>query len=552
MAKYTIGIDYGSLSVRALVVNVENGDELASEVFDYPHAVISEELPCGKKLPPDWALQHPQDYLDGLGYTVRRAVEKAGIDKNDIIGIGVDFTCNTYLPMDKNGTPLCFDAKWAEDPHSWCKMWKHHATQEFAQRMEKLALERNEPFIKRYSGKVSPIWMFPRLLETLEVDPELYHAADKFIEAGDWIVYKLTGNERRSLGMAGYKAFWSKKDGFPPDAYFAALNPEFEHVVDEKLSRDIYALGDRAGLLNEEGAEMLGLPAGIPVAVANVDAHVSFPSMGLAEVGNLVMIIGTSTCHVMIGAEEKEVSGVAGVVEDGVIPGTFGYESGQNCVGDSLKWFVDNCVPESYTKKAAAEGKDIHRYLTELASKLRPGENGLIALDWWNGNRSVLCDYDLTGMMVGMTIATKPEEMYRALIESTAFGTRRIIDSFADCGIPVTGLYACGGISKKNAMFMQIYADVTGMDIHIARSEQNPALGSAIFGAVAAGKENGGYDSVREAAKKMGGTSDVVYHPNKEAVTVYDQLYADFLLLHDYFGLGANDVMKRLKKFRRQ
>ena len=550
MSKYAIGIDFGTLSVRALVADVADGSELATAVYDYPHAVMSEQLPDGRKLPPDWALQHPQDYLDGLSETVHKVVKESGVNPKDVVGLGLDFTCNTYLPVDDRGEPLCLKPEWADNPHAWVKLWKHHGTQEYAEKMEQKALERNESFLKRYGGKVSPAWMFPRLYETLEEAPEIYNAADSFIEAGDWVVYQLTGQVKRSLSMAGYKSFWSKKDGYPSENFLASLDPNFRNVVSEKLAGELYPLGTCAGTLDARGAALTGLPEGISVAVANIDAHVSLPPAGLTGPGGLLMIIGTSTCHIMLGSEEREVPGVGGIVEDGVVPGTYGYESGQNCVGDSLKWFVDNCAPESYVKAAAEAGTNVHNYMTALAEKLRPGQSGLLALDWWNGNRSILCDYDLTGMMVGMTIGTKPEEIYRALIESTAFGTRRIIDSFVENGLPVDKLFACGGISKKNPMFMQIYADVLRKEIRIAKSDQTPALGSAMFGAVAAGKENGGFDSIQEASAAMGGTSDTVYRPIPENSAIYDKLYAEYLILHDYFGRGENNVMKRLKKLR--
>lgn len=550
MSEYAIGLDFGTLSVRALVVDVKDGRELAGAEYEYPHAVMSEQLPDGRPLPPDWALQHPQDYLNGLSGTIRQAVAESGVSPENIIGIGIDFTANTYLPVDENFEPLCLKPEWADEPHAWVKLWKHHGTQAYAEKMEAKAKERGEKFLRHYGGKVSPAWMFPRLYETLEEAPELYRAAFKFIEAGDWIIYQLTGNERRSLSIAGYKAFWSKQEGYPSEDFLASLNPELARVADEKLARDVYPLGTCAGGLSAHGAELTGLKEGTAVAVANIDAHVSMPPVGLTGSGDLLMIIGTSTCHVMLGSEDREVPGVGGIVEDGVIPGTFGYESGQNCVGDCLKWFVDNCVPASYERAAKENGMSVHNYLTKLADELKPGESGLLALDWWNGNRSILCDYDLTGMMVGLTIGTKPEEIYRALIESTAYGTRRIVDSFEENGLPVNNVFACGGISKKNPMFMQIYADVLNREIRIARSSQTPALGSAMFGAVAAGSSAGGYDSIEAAATAMGGTSETVYRPVAENVERYDYLYSEYLRLHDYFGCGGNNVMKRLRKYR--
>ena len=550
MPKYTIGIDYGTLSVRALVVDVADGHELGTAVYEYPHAVMSESLPNGRKLPPDWALQHPQDYLDGLSFTIQQAMKDAGVSKEDVIGLGIDFTSNTFLPVDQNGFPLCLKPEWEDDPHTWVKLWKHHATQKYAEDMEKLALERGETFVKRYGGKVSPAWMFPRLLEVLKEDPKLYDAAYTFIEAGDWMVLQLTGADKRSSSIAGYKAFWSKKDGYPPEEYLKALDERFAHVVDEKLARNVFPVGTKAGEINAHGAELTGLKEGTAVAVANIDAHVSMPAVGITDSGSMLMILGTSTCEIMLGKDEHEVPGIGGIVEDGVIPGTIGYEGGQNAVGDSLQWFVENCLPGEYERKAKEKGISTQQYLTELAEKLRPGENGLMALDWLNGNRTILCDYDLSGAIFGLTLSTKPEEIYRVLIESTAYGARRIMDAFEENSLPVERVFACGGISKKNPMFMQIYADVLNRDIRIARSSQTPALGSAIFGAVAAGSACGGYDDVASAASHMGGTSDVEYHPIPENVAAYQALYEEFLTLHDYFGCGENNILKKLRKSR--
>ena len=550
MPKYTIGIDYGTLSVRALVVDVADGHELGTAVYEYPHAVMSESLPNGRKLPPDWALQHPQDYLDGLSFTIQQAMKDAGVSKEDVIGLGIDFTSNTFLPVDQNGFPLCLKPEWEDDPHTWVKLWKHHATQKYAEDMEKLALERGETFVKRYGGKVSPAWMFPRLLEVLKEDPKLYDAAYTFIEAGDWMVLQLTGADKRSSSIAGYKAFWSKKDGYPPEEYLKALDERFAHVVDEKLAREVFPVGTKAGEINAHGAELTGLKEGTAVAVANIDAHVSMPAVGITDSGSMLMILGTSTCEIMLGKDEHEVPGIGGIVEDGVIPGTIGYEGGQNAVGDSLQWFVENCLPGEYERKAKEKGISTQQYLTELAEKLRPGENGLMALDWLNGNRTILCDYDLSGAIFGLTLSTKPEEIYRVLIESTAYGAKRIMDAFEENSLPVDRVFACGGISKKNPMFMQIYSDVLNRDIRIARSSQTPALGSAIFGAVAAGSACGGSDDVASAASHMGGTSDVEYHPIPENVAAYQALYEEFLTLHDYFGCGENNILKKLRKSR--
>jgi L-ribulokinase len=550
--KYAIGVDYGSLSGRAVLVDVSNGEELAVSVLPYPHAVMDEYLPDGKtKLAPDWALQHPKDYLDVLSATIPDVLEQSGIDAADVIGIGIDFTACTVLPVLADGSPLCFLPQYQSNPHAYVKLWKHHAAQKQANELNRIAQERGEEFLARYGGKISSEWMVPKVWQLLEEAPEIYEKMDRFIEAADWVVWQLCGKETRNSCTAGYKALWNKEKGFPSNDFYKALNPGLEHFVDEKLSRHIDSLGGKAGEITPEAASLTGLKAGTAVAVANVDAHVSLPAVGVTEPGKMLMIIGTSTCDVLLGEKECIVPGMCGVVEDGIIPGYLGYEAGQSCVGDHFDWFVKNCVPEAYIKDAKDKGMNIHQYLREKASALKVGESGLVALDWWNGNRSVLVDVDLTGMMLGMTLLTKPEEIYRALIEATAYGKRMIVETFKENGVPVNELYAAGGIAEKDAMMMQIYADVTQMEIRISASAQTPALGSAMFGAACAGAEKGGYDSIVDAAKVMGRVKDIVYRPIPENVKIYDQLYAEYKKLHDYFGRGENDVMKRLKEIKK-
>ncbi|MDR0898395.1 MAG: ribulokinase [Oscillospiraceae bacterium] len=550
MARYAIGIDFGTLSARALVVEVGTGRELASATMNYPHAVMDETLPDGTRLGQDWALEHPQDYLDCLAYTIPEAMRQSGISADEVIGVGIDFTACTLLPCLADGTPLCFLPEYKSNPHAYIKLWKHHAAQGQADRLNAIATERGETFLARYGGKISSEWAIPKIWQTLEEAPEVYDAADRFIEAADWVIWQLCGREARNACTAGYKAMWSKREGYPSDDFFAALDPRLRHVVDEKLSRDIYPMGAKAGGITESAAKLTGLCPGTAVAVANVDAHVSIPAVGITEPGKFLMIMGTSTCDILLGTEEKIVPGMCGVVEDGVTPGFLGYEAGQSCVGDHFAWFVENCLPEDYAEAARARGITAQQLLTEKAQALRVGESGLLALDWWNGNRSVLVDTNLTGVMLGMTLQTKPEEMYRALVEATAYGTRMIVDTFAQSGVPIDALYACGGIAEKNPMMMQIYADVTNREIRIARSAQSPALGSAMFGAVAAGSAAGGYDRIEDAAREMGGVKDLVYRPIGENVKVYEKIYAEYAQLHDWLGRGGNDVLKRLKKIK--
>jgi L-ribulokinase len=549
--KYAVGVDFGTESGRALLVDVTNGRELATAVYKYENGVIDEFLPGSRRrLPPDWALQDPEDYIRTFRRAVPAVLKQSGVDPADVIGVGIDFTACTMLPVLADGTPLCTLPKFRTNPHAWVKLWKHHAAQPEADKINATALRLREPWLERYGGKISSEWFFSKTLQILDEAPEIYAAADRLLEAADWVVWQLTGQESRNSCTAGYKAMWSKREGFPHQEYFAALDARLEHVIDAKMSRDIRPIGDRAGELTTQAARWTGLRPGTAVAIANVDAHVAVPATTVAETGRMVMIMGTSICHMVLGKDEHLIPGICGYVEDGILPGLFGYEAGQSCVGDHFAWFVDNCVPPSYFAAAHKQNQDVHTILEKEAAKLKPGESGLLALDWWNGNRSVLVDVDLTGMLLGSTLLTRAPAMYRALIEATAFGTRVIVDAFDQNGVPVNELVACGGLPEKNKLLMQIYADVTGREFKVSASGQAPALGSAMFGAVAAGKAAGGYDSIYEATPKMARLKRESYKPNPAAHKVYDELYGEYVKLHDYFGRGGNDVMKRLKKIK--
>ncbi|MEJ2736228.1 MAG: ribulokinase [Anaerolineae bacterium] len=549
--RYAIGLDFGTESGRAVLVDVTDGREVATAVHPYGDGVIDEVLPgTDIELPHDFALQNPADYIDALRMTIPAVLKKGGVDPEDVIGMGTDFTACTMLPIDNAGIPLCQKPEWRDNPYAWVKIWKHHAAQPEANRLNEIAERRDEGWLQRYGGKISSEWLIPKVWETLNKAPAVYAAADRYVEAADWIVLQLTGEERRNSCTAGYKAIWSKQEGYPGSEFFAALDPRLRNVVDAKLSRKIYSLGQRAGGLTPEMAELTGLRAGIAVSIGNVDAHVSVPAATVVEPGRMVIIMGTSNCHMVLGTEEHLVPGMCGVVEDGIIPGFYGFEAGQSCVGDHFAWFVENCTPAAYQDEAEARGIDLHRLMEEKAARQKPGEHGLLALDWWNGNRSVLVDVDLTGMLLGATLATRSEDIYRALIEATAYGTRMIIDTFQDHGVAVNEIVACGGLPERNKLLMQIYADVTGREIKVSASQQTPALGSAMFGAVAAGRAAGGYDSIFEAAQHMARLKGEAYAPIAEHGAVYDQIYAEYARLHDHFGRGENDVMKRLKQLK--
>ncbi len=550
--RYAIGVDYGTESGRAVIVDVDNGEELAIHVTPYPHGVIDERLPgSGKPLEPNWALQHPDDYMEVLRRSVPEVLRISGVDPAQVIGLGIDFTACTMLPVDKDGNPLCDQEAYRDEPHAYVKLWKHHAAQDEANRINETAEARGELFLSRYGGKTSSEWMVAKAWQIMNEAPEVYEAADRFMEAADWTVLQLTGNPVRSSCGAGYKAFWHKADGYPSPDFFKALDPKLERFVETKLAGDVVSLGTKAGELTAEAADMLGLRAGTAVAASIIDAHAGVPGTGAVRSGQMVMAMGTSLCHMLLSDKEIHAEGISGVVEDGIIPGLYGYEAGQPAVGDLFGWFVDHQVPGYVLEAAASEGLSVHGWLERRAAELKPGEHGLLALDWWNGNRSVLVDADLSGMIVGLTLQTKPEEIYRSLLEATAFGTRKIIDTFEAAGVEVNELFACGGLPQRNRLLMQIYADVTGREIKIAASTQTPALGAAMFGAVAAGAERGGYDSIAEAAAKMAHVREETYLPNAANKAVYDELYAAYNRLHDLFGRGGCQVMKELLSIKR-
>ena len=533
-----LGIDYGTESARAVLVDCADGTELGESVYVYANGVIDERLPAPHddiELEPDWALQDPEDYVRTLQEAVPQLLAETGIDPVDVVGVGIDFTSCTMLPTLADGTPLCLLDGLRAEPHAWVKLWKHHAAQPEADRINALAAERGEAWLPRYGGKISSEWFFAKALQIVDEAPAVYARAQRLIEACDWTVWQLTGAETRNACAAGYKAMWSKREGFPPSAYFAALDPRFAHVVDERMSATLLPPGARAGGLCERAAAWTGLSAGTPVAAANVDFHASVPATTVTEPGTLVMIMGTSNGHLLLGEELAFVEGMCGVVEDGILPGYYGYEAGQSGLGDIYAWFV-RTVGGSHEELAAG------------AARLRPGESGLLALDWWNGNRSVLVDADLRGLLVGMTLATTPPEIYRTLIEATAFGTRVIIEAFERAGLAVGAIVACGGLPDRNPFLMQVFADVTGRQIAVAGSRQAPALGAAMFGAVAAGAAAGGHDSIGDAARAMAHLSDATYAPNAAHRDVYDRLYGEYLRLHDLFGRGGDDVMRTLKR----
>lgn len=545
MDKYVIGLDYGTLSARAVLVSVGRGEVAAESIYPYPHGILNTISGGDEELPVDFALQEIDDYVEAMYETIRTVVKQSGCRAEDVIGIGIDATSSTFLPLTKSGTPLCKTEQFRTNPHAWLKLWKHHGAQEEADRMTELAAGRQEKFLMRCGGKVNAEWMLPKLTEIVLKAPDVYEAADNFMEVSDYLVFLLTGEMTRCMCHAGYKLLWNEEDAYPSEEFLRALHPNLSSLKSKLKGREVQ-VGECAGRLTEEAAGRLGLREGTAVAASMIDAHVAVPSLGIDGPDKALMILGTSCCMLLCSEKLSYIKGISGCVKNAVLPGLYAYEAGQSAVGDLFDWFVKNCVPGSYEKEAADKNISIHMLLSEKASRLVPGESGLVALDWWNGNRSCLADARLSGMVLGLTLRTKPEEIYRALLEAAAFGMRAIFEEFEKGGITARELYACGGIVSKNPFMMQIYADVLGKTIFTGSTEQGSAFGAAVYAAVAAGAERGGYGSVYRAARAMGKTGDKRYTPIPQNMEIYHRIYREYKLLHDYFGAGGNEVMHRM------
>lgn len=542
---YSIGIDFGTESGRVLLLDLQTGRELGVAVVPYRHGVISNTLPgTDEQLPPDWALQHPVDWMDVIRQGIPEVLRRTSVSAGEVVGLGIDFTSCTVLPVMADNTPMCLVERWATRPHAWPKLWKHHAAQYIADRINTVARQRQEAFLPRYGGQISSEWYFPKLLQVFEEDPDVYAACDAFVEAADWIVWFLTGERTWNACTAGYKALWDPDRGFPSVDFFTSVNPAFLKPF-EKLGSDFKPLGSLAGTLRADLAREIGLHSGVSVAVGNVDAHVSVPGVGVHDPGSLVMVIGTSICHLTVSEREVHVPGITGVVRDGVLPGLWGYEAGQAAVGDMFAWYVRHALPANIEAQAHAAGVSVYEWLEGQATRVPAGARGTVALDWWNGNRSVLGDASLSGVIVGLTLASTPDVVYRALLESVAFGTRRIMDNFEAAGVSLNNIVACGGISRKSPLLMQIYADACGVPVIVRDPTEVPARGAALFGAVAAGY----FADIREASEALRPVDWRVYEPNSEHVQRYREIYEVYRELYEWFGTERRDLMHRLKRF---
>ncbi len=554
--KYTIGIDFGTNSVRAVIVDVDTGEEIATNVRNYRRG---EQGVITDPANPHVARQHPADYHEGLVGCVTAALAEAhsvpGFAAEGIIGIGVDTTGSTPMPVDREGTPLALQDEFKDNINALAWLWKDHSSMAEAEKITALATKHRPHYLAKCGGTYSSEWFFSKIWHCLFVAPDVFEAAYSWVEFCDYIPALLAGDTRpehikRSVCAAGHKAMYCEEWAGLPDAEFLAmLDPKIGQLR-SRLYEKAYSSDVIAGYLSPEWAEKLGLVAGIPVAVGGFDAHYGAVGAGVAA-GTVVKIIGTSTCDITVApktGESLNIPGVCGIVDGSVLPGYYGIEAGQSAVGDIFNWFV--------TELCEGDAA-LHDELTSQASALKPGQSGLLALDWNNGNRTILVDARLSGLLLGQTLQTNRAEVYRALIEATAFGALTIHNRLAEYGVPIERIVACGGIAEKNALLMQIYADVSGKSIYLSRSPQTCALGAAIFGAVVAGSEQGDYETTEQAQAAMTGVKDTVYEPNPDSQPVYGQLYGLYKQLHDSFGLEGHadclyDVMKRLLDIKQQ
>ena len=547
---YVFGFDFGTLSCRLVAVNLENGSLAGSVMLEYPHGVITSTLPeTDIMLPPEWALQHPCDWITACTTLSREMLKQTGIRGCEVKSIGIDFTSCTLVPLMADGSVLCMHEHYKNRPHAWPKLWKHHGAQKCAEDMEIWA-KQHTTWLKDYFGSnVSSEWAFPKILQIVREDYECYKATDIYIEALDFIPFVLSGNITRCTAGLGVNAFWVKGKGYPDTNFFEAMDPRFAGVVSEKMRGKEVIVGEAIGKLKPEMADLMGLTPETVICSGHSDGAVAGCGAGATESGDMLLVMGTSTCHQMVCKDYYAFDGVCAIAGDGMVPGSYGYESGQPASGDVLQWFAGNCMPEKYTEEAARRGISSLKLLDEKAAVLKPGENGLIALDWLNGNRSILSNYNLSGLIIGLTLATKCEEIYRSLVEANLFGSRRIIENYRTNNITIKRIFAVGSLAGKSPFVMQLLADILGDNVFVPKVDNVPAMGSAVCAAAALGAENGGFATVQDAAAALIPKERLEYKPNKENHKIYNELYAYYNKLHDSFGFN-DSFMRELKNIR--
>lgn len=548
MDYYAIGIDYGTLSARALMIDVRTGAERADCVWDYAHGVISDVLPGSKdSLPPNFALQDPRDYMEATVAVLKGVLEESGVDPAQVIGIGLDSTACTLIPLDENYQPLCFDPRFRGNPHSWIKLWKHHGAQAEAEELNQVAREMGLAFLNRCGGMLASEYGYPKILETLRKAPEVYKATHRFMEVGDWVAYLLTGQIRRNAVLASFHLQWDIDEGYPPNEYFKRVDPRLDGLIENKIGTEVHSSYEAAGSLTKEMAKKTGLLEGTPVCNDNGDGNIPLSCLHINREGLGALTLGTSCVLMFLTKKAVYIPGSMGLVNNVLLPGYYGHVFGQSAAGDALAWYMENLLPYKYHLQAQEAGLSSFEFMNRKLSVMQPGENGLVALDWYNGCRSMLMDATLSSALVGLTIATRPEDVYRAIVESIAFGLRNMLEGCDRKGVQLDKIHACGGIARKNPVIMQILCDVLGIPIRVSYISQTTAIGSAISGAVAAGPARGGYRDILEAAAHMVTAEGREYIPNPEAHDKYNILYEEYRRLTQHFG-GQERIMARLRR----
>lgn len=540
---YAVGIDFGTLSARAVLLDLETGSIVAEALSEYAHGVIT-ALPEGNPLPDGYALQHPKDYLDALSACFASLWQTSGVSPSAVVGLGIDFTASTLLPVDGKGEPLCFSTVFKDEPHAYAKLWRHHGATKEAEDINRCAKARGEAFLSRYGGKISSEFFLPKVLETARRAPAVYDAAACFSEAGDWLTRRLVGKPLQTAVFAGYKALWSEKEGFPSAAFLEALEPRLSTLFTEKVITPVKSFPDIAGYLSEEGSALTGLPVGCAVALPTIDAYAALPAFGIVGEGELLLILGTSACHILHAKEERQIGGICGYVQ-GLFPGLYTYEAGQSCFGDHFAWLAKNALPDAYRAAAEQEGKSLFAYLNTLAEQVPVGADGLLALDWFEGCRSPYDNDALSGLLLGLRTDTRPEAIYRALLEAVAFGTRRIVDTYKEAGLPISRMVAGGGIAEKNPLLLQILADVLNTTVTVPLLPYSSAVGSALYGALAAG-------AIEDpaAAGRLLSYEERLYTPSENA-KAYGEIYGEYLSLSHLFAEGEGlSLMQKLQNRR--
>lgn len=546
--KYSIGLDFGTLTARAVIVDTADGKALATSTFGYQDAIIDSTLPESRiHLPADFALQNPRDYQEAVVSPLRDILHRSGVRAEDVIGIGVDSTASTVLALDENYMPLCLHPECKNNPHSWIKMWKHHSPQKQADRINAAASRLGESFLQRCGGKVSVEWFYPKMLETLELAPDIFDRAAYFVELGDWIVYLLTGEMKRSSAIASLHAHWDSTQGMPSDEFFHQLHPKMADKVRQNQKIPVAPIFSAVGTLSREIAAQTGLTERTMVSIADTDSPVALLSLNVTNENTGALILGTSSVFMLLSQKEHYIRGAMASVKDQLMPGFFGNMFGQSAVGDSFEWFVKNMVPYQYYLEAKNNDKSVFDIMNAAMERLDPRVEHVLATDWFNGSRSLLQNSSLSGALVGMSLSTRPEQIYRALVESSAFGLKKILNSIHDAGIPLEQIRACGGLARKSPAIMQIYADILEIPIYTAASAQAIGQGAAILGAQAAGSENGGYDQIADAVGAMHCPVATCYTPRNEYRQLYRELFAQYEEVYHFFGVEKPQIMESLR-----